>query len=237
MAVGMFLLKRIPGIDRPAIATVLPNKKNQTVVLDSGANVDCKPFHLAQFGTMGAVYAKFMLGKERPRVGILSNGEEECKGNELVREAHGILKQSGLNYVGFVEGRDIFGGEVDVVVCDGFVGNVVLKVSEGLSEAISDMLKGEIRKRFLAKLGYLLSRTAFRAFKKKVDYAEYGGAPLLGIQGTGMICHGGSNARAIMNAIHMARESVSQRINERLIAQLGAEASRADADVAENNAC
>lgn len=236
MAVGMFLLKRIPGIDRPAIATILPNKKSQTVLLDGGANVDCKPFHLSQFATMGAVYAKFMLGKERPRVGLLSNGEEESKGNELVREAHKLLKQAELNYVGFVEGRDMFGGDVDVVVCDGFVGNVVLKVSEGLSEAISDMLRGEIKRRFFAKLGFLLARPAFKAFKKKVDYAEYGGAPLLGIQGTGMICHGGSNPRAIMNAIHMARESVSQRINERLIAQLGAEAAETAGGVLENGA-
>lgn len=236
MAVGMFLLKRIPGIDRPAIATILPNKKSQTVLLDGGANVDCKPFHLSQFATMGAVYAKFMLGKERPRVGLLSNGEEESKGNELVREAHKLLKQAELNYVGFVEGRDMFGGDVDVVVCDGFVGNVVLKVSEGLSEAISDMLRGEIKRRFFAKLGFLLARPAFKAFKKKVDYAEYGGAPLLGIQGTGMICHGGSNPRAIMNAIHMARESVSQRINERLIAQLGAEAAETAGGALENGA-
>lgn len=233
MAVGMFLLKRIPGIDRPAIATILPNKKSQTVLLDGGANVDCKPVHLAQFGTMGAVYAKFMLGKDRPKVGVLSNGEEESKGNELAREAHKLLKQSTLNYVGFVEGRDIFSGDIDVVVCDGFVGNVVLKVSEGLSEAIGDMLKGEIKQRFLAKLGYLLACPAFRAFKKKVDYAEYGGAPLLGIQGTGMICHGGSNARAIKNAIHMARESVSQRINERLITQLGLERDGAGEDAIE----
>lgn len=237
MAVGMFVLKRIPGIDRPAIATILPNKKSQTVVLDSGANVDCKPFYLAQFATMGAVYAKFMFGKERPRVGVLSNGEEECKGNELSRGAHGLLKQSRLNYIGFVEGRDIFSGDVDVVVCDGFVGNVVLKVSEGLSEAVSDMLRQEIGRRFFAKLGYLLARPAFRAFRKKVDYAEYGGAPLLGIQGTGMICHGGSNARAIMNAIHMARESVSQRINERLVAQLGTEVCDGDAGAAGKGSC
>lgn len=233
MAVGMFLLKRIPGIDRPAIATILPNKKSQTVLLDGGANVDCKPLHLAQFGTMGAVYAKFMLGKDRPKVGVLSNGEEESKGNELARDAHKLLKNSTLNYTGFVEGRDVFSGDVDVVVCDGFVGNVVLKVSEGLSEAIGDMLKGEIKQRLLAKLGYLLARPAFRAFKKKVDYAEYGGAPLLGIQGTGMICHGGSNARAIKNAIHMARESVSQRINERLIIQLGLEGDGVGGDATE----
>lgn len=223
MAVGMFLLKRIPGIDRPAIATIMPNRQSQTVLLDGGANVDCKPFHLAQFATMGAVYAKCVLGKERPRVGVLSNGEEESKGNELVREAHRLLKQSGLNYIGYVEGRDIFGGDADVVVCDGFVGNVVLKVAEGLGEAVGAMLRNEIRQRFWAKIGYLMARPAFRAFARRVDYAEYGGAPLLGIQGTGMICHGGSSPRAIMNAIRMARDSVAQQVNDRLIAQLGAE--------------
>jgi len=223
MAVGMFLLKRISGIDRPAIATILPNLQDQTVVLDAGANVDCKPFHLAQFATMGEVYAHSVLGKVRPRIGVLANGEEDSKGNDLTREAHRLLKDSGMNYVGYVEGRDIYNGTVDVVVCDGFVGNVVLKVSEGLAEAIGVMLRREISRRFLAKIGYILARPAFRAFKKRVDYAEYGGAPLLGIQGTGMICHGGSNAKAIMNAIGMARESVAQRVNERLIAQLQAQ--------------
>jgi glycerol-3-phosphate acyltransferase PlsX len=220
MAVGMFLLKRISNIDRPAIATILPNLKDQTVVLDAGGNVDCKPLHLAQFATMGEVYAHSVLGKVRPRVGLLANGEEESKGNDLTREAHRLLKDSALNYVGFVEGRDIFNGSVDVVVCDGFVGNVVLKVSEGLAEAIGVMLRREISRRFLARIGYILARPAFKAFKKRVDYAEYGGAPLLGIQGTGMICHGGSNVRAIMNAIGMARESVAQRVNDRLVGQL-----------------
>ncbi len=222
MAVGMFLLKRISGIDRPAIATILPNLKDQTIVLDAGGNVDCKPLHLAQFATMGDVYAHSVLGKVRPRVGLLANGEEESKGNELTREAHRLLKTSDLNYVGFVEGRDIYNGSVDVVVCDGFVGNVVLKVSEGLAEAIGEMLRREISKRFLAKIGYILAKPAFKAFKKRIDYAEYGGAPLLGIQGTGMICHGGSNAKAVMNAIGMARESVAQQVNERLVAQLQA---------------
>jgi glycerol-3-phosphate acyltransferase PlsX len=151
---------------------------------------------------------------------VLANGEEDSKGNDLTREAHRMLKDSDMNYVGFVEGRDIYNGTVDVVVCDGFVGNVVLKVSEGLAEAIGVMLRREISRRFLARIGYILARPAFRAFKKRIDYAEYGGAPLLGIQGTGMICHGGSNAKAIMNAIGMARESVAQRVNERLIAQL-----------------
>jgi len=220
MAVGMFLLKRISGIDRPAIATILPNLKDQTIVLDAGGNVDCKPLHLAQFATMGEVYAHSVLGKVRPRVGLLANGEEESKGNELTREAHRLLKSSELNYVGFIEGRDIYNGSVDVVVCDGFVGNVVLKVSEGLAEAIGEMLRREISKRFLAKIGYILAKPAFKAFKKRIDYAEYGGAPLLGIRGTGMICHGGSNAKAVMNAIGMARESVAQQVNERLVAQL-----------------
>ena len=217
MAAGMFVLKRIKGIDRPAIATIVPNPKDQTLVLDVGGNVDCKPQHLAQFAVMGEVYAHHILGKVHPRVGLLSNGEEETKGNDLTRDAHLLLKGAPFNYVGYVEGRDIYNGSVDVVVCDGFVGNVVLKVSEGLAEAIGTLLKREIGNRFFSKVGYLLARPAFSAFKKKVDYAEYGGAPLLGIDGTGMICHGGSNPRAIMNAIHMARESVARRVNEQLV--------------------
>jgi glycerol-3-phosphate acyltransferase PlsX len=220
MAAGMFVLKRVKGIDRPAIAAIMPNLNDQTLVLDVGGNVDCKPFHLAQFALMGEVYARQVLGKERPRVGLLSNGEEESKGNDLTREAHRLLKTAPFNYVNYVEGRDIFNGSVDVVVCDGFVGNVVLKVSEGLAEAVGTMLRREIGSRRLAKLGFLLARPAFLAFKKRVDYAEYGGAPLLGIDGTGMICHGGSSARAIQNAIRMAKESVSQQVNEKLIAQL-----------------
>jgi len=220
MAAGMFVLKRVPGIDRPAIATIFPNRENQTLVLDVGGNVDCKPQHLAQFALMGEVYARHVLGKSRPRVGLLSNGEEESKGNELTREAHEMLKGAPFNYVGYVEGRDIFNGKVDVVACDGFVGNVVLKVSEGLADAVFSMLRQEIGGRFLAKVGYLLARPAFRAFRKKVDYAEYGGAPLLGIEGTGMICHGGSSARAITNAIRMAHDYAAKRVNEKLAAQL-----------------
>ncbi len=228
LAVGMFLLKRIDGIDRPAIATIMPNMVDQTVVLDVGGTVDCKPYHLEQFALMGQIYAKSVLGKVQPRVGILSNGEEESKGNDLTRQAHQLLKNSDLNYLGFIEGRDLFNGKVDVVVCDGFVGNIVLKVSEGLAEAISSMLRREIGSRFWSKIGYLLAKPAFKAFKKRIDYAEYGGAPLLGIQGTGMICHGGSDWRAIMNAIGLARESVAQRVNDRLMEQLhqGGEPSR-----------
>lgn len=223
MAAGMFVLKRHRGIDRPAIATIMPNLKDQTLVLDVGGNVDCKPTHLAQFALMGSVYARQVLGKDKPRVGLLSNGEEESKGNELTREAHQLLKSSPFNYVGYVEGRDIFNGAVDVVVCDGFVGNVVLKVAEGLADGIGTMLRGEIGRRFWAKIGYLLARPAFKAFKKRVDYAEYGGAPLLGIDGTGVICHGGSSPRAIMNAIHQAHETVAKKVNEKLAVQLQAD--------------
>lgn len=220
MAAGMFVLKRIPGIDRPAIATILPNLRDQTLVLDVGGNVDCKPYHLVQFAVMGEVYARQVLGKNRPRVGLLSNGEEETKGNELVREAHGELKNSPFNYVGPVEGRDIYNGNVDVVVCDGFVGNVVLKVSEGLAETVGSMLRDEIANHFWAKIGYFLARPAFRNFKRKVDYAEYGGAPLLGIDGVGMICHGGSNSQAIMNAIRAARDFLVKKVNQNMLAQL-----------------
>lgn len=220
MAAGMVVLKRIQGIDRAAIATIMPNLKDQTLVLDVGGNVDCKPSHLAQFALMGSVYARHVLNKDKPRVGLLSNGEEESKGNELTREAHCLLKGAPFNYVGYIEGRDIFNGSADVVVCDGFVGNVVLKVAEGLADSIGTMLRREIAQRFTAKLGYLLARPAFRAFKKKVDYAEYGGAPLLGIRGTAMICHGGSNPRAVMNAVYQAHETVAKKVQEKLAVQL-----------------
>lgn len=221
MAAAMFVLKRIPGIDRPAIATVVPNLKDQTLILDVGGNVDCKPQHLLQFALMGSVYASQMLGKSAPRVGLLSNGEEDSKGNELTREAKRVLRQTSLNYIGYTEGRDIYNGRVDVVVCDGFVGNVVLKVSEGLAEAISVMLREAFNASFFSRMGYLLARPALKVFRKKVDYAEYGGAPLLGIQGTVMICHGSSSPRAIMNAIKMAHDNVIRQVNSKLTERLG----------------
>lgn len=217
MATGMFVLRKLKGVDRPAIATVVPTLKGQSVVLDVGANVDCKPDHLVQFAVMGEVYARYVLGIERPRVGLLSNGEEEEKGNDLTRETHAILKKSELNYVGYIEGRDIYSGEVDVVTCDGFVGNIFLKTSEGLAEAIGRMLKEELKKSLLSKLGYLLARGSFKTFKKKVDYSEYGGAPLLGINGVGFISHGGSNTNAIKNAIRVASEFVKNRVNKHLL--------------------
>lgn len=232
MAAGMFVLKRIPGIDRPAIATIFPNINDQTLFLDAGGNVDCKPQHLVQFAMMGEIYARNVLHKQNPRVGLLSNGEEECKGNELTRETHALLKDAPYNYIGYVEGRDIFKGQVDVVVCDGFVGNIVLKAAEGLADTLMTILRREFAAHPLAKIGYLLARPAFAAFKKRVDYAEYGGAPLLGIDGIGMICHGGSNAKAVMNAIRMAHETASFKVNDKLVAQLSGNADVVALEVA-----
>lgn len=216
MAAGMFVLKRLNGIDRPAIAQVFPTLLGHTLVLDIGGNVDCKPLHLVQFAIMGEVYARHILGISKPKVGLLSNGEEETKGNDLTRETNQILKEISFEYQGYIEGRDIFAGHVDVVVCDGFVGNIVLKLSEGLAEAVGSMLKDEIKKSFICKIGYLLSRSAFSRFKKKVDYAEYGGAPLLGINGVGMICHGGSNVKAIKNAVRFASEYAAKGVNQKM---------------------
>ena len=220
MAAGMFVLKRIPGIDRPAIATVVPNLKDQTIILDVGGNVDCKPIHLVQFALMGSVFSAQMFEKKAPKVGLLSNGEEESKGNELTRLANLKLKETSLNYAGYTEGRDIYNGKVDVVVCDGFVGNVVLKVSEGLAEAIGLMLRRELSARLMSKIGYLLVKPSLKEFRKKIDYAEYGGAPLLGIQGTTMICHGSSSPRAIMNAIKMAYDYDKRQVKKRMIERL-----------------
>lgn len=220
MAAGMFVLKRMRGIDRPAIAQLLPTLTGSTLVLDVGGNVDCKPDHLVQFAVMGEVYAHFVMGLASPRVGILSNGEEASKGNELTRETSALLREKPLNYIGYVEGRDVFNGSVDVVVCDGFVGNVVLKLSEGLAETVGKMLKAEIKSSLLSQIGYLLCRKAFNNFRKTVDYAEYGGAPLLGINGVGMICHGGSNPKAIKNAIRFAYDYALKGVNSRMAEKL-----------------
>ncbi len=220
MATAMFVLKKLAGVDRPAIATVIPTLKQEAVILDVGANVECKPIHLVQFAIMGEVYARYVLGIENPRVGLLSNGAEEEKGTDLTRKTHSILKESSLNYIGYVEGRDIYTGDVDVVACDGFVGNVVLKTSEGLADSMGKMLKAEFRSSILAKLGYLLAKGSLKRLKKKIDYAEYGGAPLLGINGVGFICHGGSNAKAIKNAIMYAAEYARNNLNRHLHEEL-----------------
>jgi glycerol-3-phosphate acyltransferase PlsX len=217
MALAMYVFKKLEGVDRPAIATIHPSMQGSTVLIDSGGNVDCKPFHLIQFAIMGDAYAKYILGKEEPRIGVLSNGEEEGKGNELTREAHEILSETYINYIGYVEGRDLNSGEVDVIVCDGFVGNVALKISEGLWETIHAILKWEAKDNIRAKVAYFLMRRAIRRLEKRLDYSEYGGAPLLGIDGNCVISHGASNAKAIMNAILLAASLARNRLNEHLI--------------------
>jgi glycerol-3-phosphate acyltransferase PlsX len=212
MAAALLGLGRIKGIDRPAIAGVLPSEKGFTVLLDVGANIDCKPQHLLQFGMMGYLYARKILGLENPRVGLLSNGEEPTKGNEATLAAFPLLHNAGINFYGNVEGRDIFRGTVDVVVCDGFVGNIVLKASEGLVQALFKMMKEEIAKNWAARFGTALAGPALKGFQKRLDYAEYGGFPLLGVNGVFIISHGSSTARAIKNAIRVARESVDNQL-------------------------
>jgi phosphate acyltransferase len=194
----------IPGVDRPALATTIPTRTTPAVLLDAGANVECRPQHLLQFAVMGSVYARLAFGVERPRVGLLSIGEEETKGNELTREAHRLLKASPLNFIGNVEGREIYSGNADVIVCDGFTGNVVLKTSEGLVDVVEALLGEELQGTFSSQVGYLLSRRAFRRFRRRVDYSEYGGAPLLGVAGLAIVGHGRSSVKAVRNAIAMA---------------------------------
>jgi glycerol-3-phosphate acyltransferase PlsX len=214
-------LGRLEGISRPGIASIFPTLKKPVVLMDIGANVDCRPQHLFQFGVMAAAFSRINDVKN-PRVGLLSIGEETGKGNSLIKETYPLLEKSTLNFIGNVEGRDVFQGEVDVIVCDGFVGNVCLKVSEGLAEAAMQMLRDEIVKSFRAKIGYLLARHAFKAFKKRVDYAEYGGAPLLGIDGIGIICHGKSSAQAIKNALLEAVKMAKGNINKDILDSLAA---------------
>ena len=194
----------IAGVDRPALATTIPTRQRPAVLLDSGATVECRPQHLLHFGVMGSVYARVALSTEKPRVGLLSIGEEETKGNELTREAHRLLKASALNFIGNVEGREIYSGIADVIVCDGFTGNVVLKTSEGLVDTVEALLGDELQGTFSSQVGYLLSRRAFRRFRRRVDYSEFGGAPLLGVAGLTIVGHGRSSAKAVRNAIAMA---------------------------------
>ena len=231
MAIAMFTLGVLPGVDRPAIAVVLPNLKGRTVLLDAGANVDPKPWHLVQYALMGHVYARDVLGIPTPRVGLLSVGEEEGKGNELVREVFKTLEGAPLNFVGNVEGRDIYNGQADVVVTDGFTGNVALKVSESLADMIIHLIREELTRTPLAKLGALLVRPAFRRFWKRVDYAEAGGAPLLGINGACIVCHGASSVRAVKNAIRVAAEWVRADVNAHIRAALAGELGQSLADL------
>ena len=216
MAVGMFTLGTLAHVARPAILVVVPSLGKGTVIVDAGANVDCKPRHLVQFGFMGAIYAERVLGVSRPRVGVLSNGEEDTKGNDLTRAANEQLAATALNHIGYVEGRDIFNGKVDVVVCDGFTGNIALKSMEGVASFAGEVLKSAFRKNVASKMGYLLSRKSLSEAYRRLDYAEYGGAPLVGLDGVAIVAHGGSNGRAIKNAIRAAREAVDQELNRHI---------------------
>jgi phosphate acyltransferase len=213
-------LGRLKGISRPGIASLFPTLKKPVMIMDLGANVDCRPQHLLQFAIMASSCTGKILQLANPRVGLLSIGEEAGKGNALVKEAHELLAASNLNFIGNVEGRDVYQGNVDVIICDGFVGNISLKVSEGLADAAMQMLRAEILKSLRAKIGYLLIRNAFKNFRKRVDYAEYGGAPLLGINGTGIVSHGKSNAMAIKNAIVVAANMVEKKVNEAIVEAL-----------------
>ncbi|HEX9112841.1 MAG TPA: phosphate acyltransferase PlsX [Nitrospirota bacterium] len=216
MSTSLFVLGRVEGVERPAIATFMPTLSGTSIVLDVGANVDCKPNHLLQFAVMGEVYARYFLRNPNPKVGLLSIGEEETKGNELTKEAFKLLTETSLNFIGNVEGRDLMAGRADVIVCDGFIGNVVLKVSEAVAEAIGLFLREDIKKSPVSKLGYLLMRPAFRSLKRRVDYAEYGGAPLVGINGISIISHGRSSDRAIKNAIRVAAELAKSDVNKHI---------------------
>jgi len=210
------VLGMIEGVSRPALAAVVPTTTGHTLLLDVGANVDSKPNHLREFAVMGHFYAQMLFGMEAPRVGLLSIGEEEGKGNELTREVFRVLKETGLNFIGNAEGRDIYNGNADVVVCDGFIGNVVLKASEALGEMINKTLREELMASLSGRLGGLLSRKAYASVKKRMDYSEYGGAPLLGVKGGCIVCHGRSNAKAIKNAVRVAAEFVSSGIDEKI---------------------
>jgi glycerol-3-phosphate acyltransferase PlsX len=221
MAVARFGLGTLSSVDRAALAAPFPTSRGGTsVLLDVGANVDSKPAHLVQFAVMGEIYYRAIFGTRRPKVALLSIGEEEMKGNELTREVHSRLKQSTLNFVGNVEGREIFGGAVDVIVCDGFIGNIALKISEGVAQHIVALLKDALQSTLSSQVGYVLSRKAYRNFRKKIDYSEYGGAPLLGVRGVTVIGHGSSNAHAIKNAIRVATELVRGEVNERIEQEL-----------------
>ena len=217
MAIAKMVLGKIRGVDRPALSGVLPTLTGRPVVLvDVGANVDCSPEMLVQFAVMGELYSRVVLKVARPRVGLLSIGEEEHKGNELTRSATPLLKDLPIQFIGNVEGRDIYAGTTDVIVCDGFVGNVALKVSEGVAEMIRGLLKESLQTNLLRKAGYLLSQGAYRDLRKRIDYSEYGGAALLGVQGVAIVCHGRSDANAIKNAIRVARDFSIGNINQQI---------------------
>ena len=206
----------LPGVDRPALAATIPTRRRPAILLDVGASVECRPQHLLQFAIMGSVYARVVFGLDSPRVGLLSIGEEASKGNELTREAHRLLKTSPLAFIGNVEARDVYSGNADVIVCDGFTGNVALKISEGLVDVVETLLRDELSSTITMRVGSLLTRRALRRFKRRVDYSEYGGAPLLGLAGVTIVGHGRSSAKAVRNAVALAYRFASQRFIERV---------------------
>lgn len=221
MATAKLVLGTLPSIDRPALAGIFPTLKGRgTVLLDVGANAECKPIHLKQFAIMGAIYSRSILGVRNPRVGLMSIGEEDLKGTDLIKEAAQLLRDAPINFCGNVEGRDIFTGDIDVIVSDGFTGNVILKTSEGLVEAIMSLLKTELGQTVVSQLGGMLSLNAFRSVKKRLDYSEFGGAPLLGCKQISIICHGSSSVKAIRNAIRVAKEFHQAQLNERIEADV-----------------
>lgn len=223
MTVARFVLGTLPSVQRPALAAPMPTSRGGVaVLLDVGANVDSKVAHLVQFAVMGEIYYRAIFGTRQPRVALLSIGEEAGKGNELTREAHPRLKVLPLNFVGNVEGRDIFSGSVEVIVCDGFIGNVALKVSEGVAQHIGTLLKKALKSTVAAQVGYVLSRNAYKEFRKSIDYTEYGGAPLLGVRGITVIGHGSSNVNAIKNGVRVAAELAKARVNEKIEQELSA---------------
>jgi glycerol-3-phosphate acyltransferase PlsX len=221
MATAKTVQGMVHGVDRPALTTVFPTVKGTpAVMLDVGANVDCSPQMLAQFAVMGDIYSRVIFENKSPRVGLLSIGEEEHKGNDLTRNATPLLRLLHINFIGNVEGGDLYSGKADVIVCDGFTGNVALKVSEGVVEVIIKMLRDSLQSSITGQMGYLLARRALKGFKKRLDYSEYGGAPLLGVKGVCIICHGRSNANAIKNAIYVAAQYAEARINQRIETEL-----------------
>ncbi len=220
MATAMFRLGMLSGVDRPAIATLLPTLKGVTLLLDVGATVDCKPRHLFQFAVMGEVYARYILGKKEPTVALLSIGEEDQKGNEVTKETFRLLRNSSINFFGNVEGKEVFQGKADVIVCDGFMGNVALKIAESVSMMISRLLRDELNKSWRTKAGALLVAPAFAGFKKTMDYSEYGGAPLLGVRAPCIIAHGSSTAKAIRNAIRVAKDAVNRKVSEHIVEEM-----------------
>jgi len=214
----------LPGVDRPALAATIPTRRQPAILLDVGASVECRPQHLLQFAVMGSMYARVGFAIDAPRVGLLSIGEEETKGNELTREAHRLLKASPLTFIGNVEARDVYSGDADVIVCDGFTGNIALKVSEGLVEVVEDLLRDELSSTITTRVGSLLTSRAMRHFRKRVDYSEYGGAPLLGPAGIAIVGHGRSSAKAVRNAVAMAYRFASSQYIERLEREIAASA-------------